>query len=138
MPSGDISNQSAARVIYVFENTLGTLTPAAAKKRAFHLRLRQWKRAARCWQLDGHMIKVILDVQYRTPYNVDLATYLGEDEAEQIEQRLHGVPYGNFYVTTIEEMTRVIANQPNVAAIYDFDSSRRFAYGAKSRTGTEL
>lgn len=138
MQSGDISNQSAARVIYVFENTLGTLTPTAAKKRAFHLRLHQWKRAARCWQIDTHVVKVLIDIQYRTPYNVDLATYLDPEEAEAIEARLTQLPYGNFIVTTVEEMSRVIANQPNIGAIFDFDPSRRFTYGAKSRSENGL
>jgi hypothetical protein len=134
--SGDISDQSSPRLIYVFDHTIGTLTPTAAKKRAFHLRLHQWKRAAHCWEIDPHVVKVIIDIQYRTSYNVDLATYVDPDEAEHIEDRLGGVglPYGNFFVTTIEEMTRVIVNRPNVAAVFDYDPARQFTYGSKSRS----
>jgi hypothetical protein len=138
--SGDIDNRSAARIIYLFEGTIGHLSATGIKKRAFHLRLRQWKRAAACWELDAHVLKVLIDLQYRSPYNVDLATYLDYDEAEAVEERLdrQGVLYGNFIITTPVEMTRVIVNQPNIAAVFDFDPARRFMYGGKGRTGVAL
>lgn len=136
MESGDLDNRPAERIIYVFESTIGTLPGAMAHKRNFHLKARQWKRAAQCWEVDPHIVKVLVDLAWRSPYNVDVATYTNRHEAEEIEERLSvlGVPFGHFYTGSLEEMTRGLVNMPHIAAVYDFDTARRFAYGAKGRT----
>lgn len=136
MERGDIDNHAAARIIYVFEGTIGTLSPAAERKRNLYLKTRRWKKAAHCWTIEPFLQKVLLDHAWRSPYNVDLATYLDLEEAEHVEQRLESLalPFGHFLVTDIEEMARVISNRPDVAAIYDFHPSRVFTYGSKGRS----
>jgi hypothetical protein len=138
--SGDLSADMAARLIVVFDHTIATLPPASERRRRRLLKARQWKRAAACWQVDTHMLKVIIDWQYRTPYNVDVATFTCEEEAEHIEAMLDriGLPYGNFIPTTVEELARVHANMPHIAAIFDAAPNHRFSYGAKSRATAVL
>lgn len=140
MQSGDISNDIASRLIVVFDNTIGTLTPVAEKRRRRFLKVRQYHKAANCWEVDPHMVKVLVDWQYRTPYNVDVATFTHPDEAAFIEERLEGmgVPFGNFLTVTIEELSRVHANMPHVAAIFDATPGHRFTYGGKSRSQAVL
>lgn len=136
MDKGDISNVTAQRVVFLFEGTIGTLTTVAERRRRLYLKAHQWKRAAHCWTIEPFLQKVLLDMAYRSPYNLDIATYLDPAEADHVEDRLEALalPFGHFFITDIEEMTRGIANRPDVAAIYDFDPSRAFTYGAKSRS----
>lgn len=140
MQSGDIGSEIAPRLIVVFEHTIGTLTPGAERKRRLLLKAHQHRRAAACWTIDTHMTKVMVDWAYRTPYNIDVATFTEEDEAERIEQRLvgAGIPFGNFLVVTVEELARVHANMPHIAAIFDADPAHRWTYGSKSRCEARL
>lgn len=140
MQHGDLSDQIASRLIVVFDHTIGTLTPQAAKHRRRYLKIRQWHRAADCWAIDPHLVKVMVDWQYRSPYNIDVATFVDANEAAFIEERLEqiGIPFGHFLNVTVEELSRVHANMPHIAAIFDAAADHRFAYGAKSRSEAVL
>lgn len=140
MQSGDISADIASRLVVVFDRTIGTLSPGAERRRRLMLRAHRWKSAAACWEIDPHMVKVIVDWQYRTPFNIDIATFCEQDEAEHIERRLvgAGIPFGNLLVVSVEELARVHGNMPHIAAIYDADPAHRWTYGAKSRCEARL
>lgn len=136
MQGGDLSNRSAPRLIFIFETTIGVLDIKAQRRRKAFLVARQWKRAAQCWTLDPQIYRVIEDLQWRSNFNVDFATYLDQREAEALEDHLEhsGLGFGNFLVTTVNEMARVYCNYPSTAAIFDGDPERVFTYGGKGRT----
>lgn len=133
MQGGDLSNWSAPRLIFIFETTVGRLDAAAERRRKIYTKARQWKRAAGCWTLDQHAFKVIQDVQWRSTYNVDFATYLDPREAVALQEHLEhsGLGFGNFIITTPQEMARTHANYPSTAAVVDGDPNRVLTYGAK-------
>lgn len=135
MQGGDISNEVAPRIIFIFEDTIGAIAAPDQRRHDRYVRRGRYRRAARMWELSKHAVRVLHDLERRSPYNVDIATYLDPDEAEHIEDRLESIalPFGHFLVTNTEEMARVIVNQPQVAAVFDGNRARQFAYGGKGR-----
>lgn len=136
MENGDISNGVSARLLVVFEGTIATIEDRLTEqKRAFYLKSHRWQRAASCWSVDMLTTKRFWDMTFRLSQTIDIVTYLDEREAEHIQVRLDqlGLPFGNFWATTLEELCREILPNPSVTTILDADPKRVFTYGGKGR-----
>lgn len=135
MEHGDISNEVAPRLVFVFEGLIGYLAENTgdATKRNVLLRARAWKRAAAMWTLDQWTLKIMWDYTSRRRQSIDVVTYVDEREAERIRDRLdaHGYPFANFWATTLDEMLHLHVNNPAVVGVVDGDASRWLTYGSK-------
>lgn len=132
MQDGDISNAVAPRFIIVFEGLIGRFSDGAAERSESYLRrLRQWKRAAECWEIDPQVVAHMWDMILRFDVQVDTATYLPPKYAEHIEKRLEqaNVPSGHFHVTSPEQLTKSLAYMPYVRKVFYRIPERLFVYG---------
>lgn len=136
MQHGDISNEVAPRLVVVFEGLLGLLPDARTRgKEALARKMKRWKAAANTYEINELLAKHIWDTVWRHHYSVDVCTYLGEEMAEAIEERLDAeqLPVGRVFATEPQLLARKIALMPDVAAIFDPSTSHRFTYGSKGR-----
>ena len=140
MEKGDISNMPAVRLVWVFETTLAFLREEDRKKRERALRMHRYEKAAGHWSLDPTAANAFWDYTYRKEFSCDIVTYLHPVEAEAIKQILDdlGYPFGNFFSTTLQEVSRGLTNNPSVAVVFDADPSRAFTYGFKGRQSLVL
>jgi hypothetical protein len=123
-------------MVVVFEGLLGLLPDVKARttEQAYR-RAHRWQRAVNAYEINELMAKHIWDVVWRFHYSVDICTYLGDDMADAITERLdrENLPVGNVFATQPNLLARRIALMPNIAAIYDPDPAHRFTYGSKGR-----
>lgn len=136
MEKGDISNEMAPALVMVFEGLLAT--PPLHKRRVLPFTQRgevKMRRYVEQWELNEPMVHVIMDTVFRRKWAVDILTYMGDDFAAALEDRLDttGIPYRYVLSFTPDRMARELPFRPDIAAIYDPDPSRRFTYGGKSR-----
>lgn len=135
MQNGDISNEVSPRLVLVYEGLLGLLpTPRARAGEALARKTHQWKRAAKAYEINEPLARVIWDTVWRYRYSVDVITYLGEDFADAVEARLddEGLPVGRVWADSPQRLARRLALMPDVAAVYD--NENHLIYGSKGRT----
>lgn len=131
MQGNDLSNESQPCLVVVFEGLLG-IPPEEDRKRAWWQRTRSAKKIVADFRINELLVAQIR----HTPYPVEVATFLGEDFAREIEARLDEVHalVRRVWHTTPEELARVHITHPDVARIYDPDPRRAFAsYGSLGR-----
>lgn len=136
MKKGDIDNTVVPATVIVFEGLLGLLENTKDRAlEASYRKAHQWNRAANRYVLNETMVKMIWDMTWRTQSNIDAVTWMGDDMAEAIADRLtrDNVPVRNVYSFTPTRFAREIAYMPWVSAIFDPDPSHRFLYGGKGR-----
>lgn len=136
MQKGDIDNTVVPTTVVVFENLIGLLPNV--KDRALEQSYRkahQWKRASRKYVMNELMVKVIWDLTWRSSANIDAITYLGDEMAEAIADRLteDNIPVRNVLSYTPQRFAQEIAYLPWVTAVFDPDPAHRFLFGAKGR-----
>jgi hypothetical protein len=139
MERGDISNEVTPRLVVVFEGMLGTLPERRESAfefaaRTFGRRAQQQKRAVSAYEINEPLAHVIWDTVWRHRYSIDVVTYLGEEFAEALTERLdvEGLPIGRVWADEPHKLARRIAHMPDVAAIYD--NENHLMYGSKGRT----
>lgn len=139
MQNGDISNEVSPRLVVVFEGLLGVLPERRESAfefaaRTFGRRASQAKRSVNSYEINEPLARVIWDTIWRYRYSVDVVTYLGEDFAGALEERLdrENLPIGRVWADEPHKLARRIAHMPDVAAIYD--NEHHLMYGSKGRT----
>jgi hypothetical protein len=140
MERGNISNEVSPRLVIAFEGMLGLL-PDKPDSRVVELMRRQFgsksaqvKRAINSYTINEQLAHVIWDTTWRYKYSVDVVTYLGEEFAEALTERLdtEGLPIGRVWADDPKKLARRIAHMPDVAAI--FDNENHLMFGSKGRT----
>lgn len=139
MDKGDISNEVSPRLVVVFEGMLGILPERSGaglltQVRKFRSKQGQAKRAVSDYEINEPLGAVIWDTVWRFRYSVDVVTYLGEDFAEALTERLdfEGLPIGRVWADDPMRLARRIAHMPDLAAIYD--NENHLMFGGKGRT----
>lgn len=134
MQGGDLSNEVAPRLLFVFENTVATLpTKAAAAREKAALRLRRWDTAVAQWEISERAYALLWDVTWRYNYRFDIVTYKPACFAKALRQRLddEGLPVGNVWASSPTLLSKKLAFMPDVRYVYDADGSRLFTYGGR-------
>lgn len=134
MLKGDISNEVVARLVMVFEGLLGLFTdPKAQAKYDRAVKRGKWKEAADAFTINEIVAKHVWDLTWRRGYNLDIVTYLGVDFAEALQSKLEreNLPVSRVYASTPTLFSRELAFRPDIAHVYDGDTSRVFTYGPK-------
>jgi hypothetical protein len=136
MERGDISNEVSPRLVIVWENLLGLLpTKAHEAKVSTYLKFKRYGRAVNVFELNEMLARRIWDVTWRLKFSVDVVTYVNDDFADEVRDRLdrEDLPVGHVWHKTPQVLARELAYMPHVAAIYDPNPSHRFTYGSKGR-----
>jgi hypothetical protein len=133
---GNISNEVVPRLLIVFEGLIGLLpTPAALAKEAAYRKTHRWKRAVNCYEINEVMAKHIWDLTWRKNFSIDVVTFMGSDFAAELRNRLDDerLPLGTVRSSTPGLLSRELAYDPSVFAVYDPDPTHVFTYGGKGR-----
>ena len=136
MYKGDISNEVSPRLVVVFEGLLGVLPNARVRAaESVARKARRWKKAVSLWEINELAGRAIWDVTMRKHQTVDVATYLGEEFAEALAERLddENLPISKVWATEPHLLARELAYRPDLAAIYDPNPAHQFTYGGKGR-----
>lgn len=132
MEGGDISNDIAPRMIFVFEGVIGELPgPMAAAREKAALKAHRWGAAVKCWQISDRADMLLWDVAWRWNYRFSVVTYRPAGFAGALELRLNeeNLPFSTVWATTPETMAKRMAFMPDVSHVFDSDPARLFTYG---------
>lgn len=135
MEHGDIDNRLPPRWLIVFEGVIGH-HPVATDRGAYDLyvKLHQWKRAVRTYQLNGETNKRLWHLTWHQNYKFDVATFLPEKCEDHVRDWLdsYNVPCANVrHYTDPGALGRLLAYMPDVYCVVHGQPSNRFTYGNK-------
>ena len=136
MQKGDISNEVVPRLLIVFEGLLGVLdTPKDRAAELLARKAHRWKSVLAAYTINEMLARHVWDIVWRKNFSVDVVTFLGDDFADLLQERLdkENLPIGRIRSTTSDKLSRELAYDPSVIAVYDPDPSHRFTYGGKTR-----
>jgi hypothetical protein len=134
MQGGDLSNEVSPRLLFVFENTVGTLSGKVDEaKESWYLRSKRWRKAVDLWEISDRAYALLWDVSWRYNYRFDVVTYHQPHFAKALAERFddEGLPVGRVIASTPMKLARQLAFMPDVRYVYDADESRLFTYGGR-------
>lgn len=133
MKHGDLSNQPSPRIVVVFEGAIGILPKENEKKYHKAVNKKHWTEAVGYYELQELMLRKILDLTWRQNFNVQIVTWMGEEAANAIKQVLdeENIPVRGVFSSTPSRLSRDLAYNPDIMAVYDPDPDHRFTYGSK-------
>jgi hypothetical protein len=133
MQKGDISNEVAPRVIFVFEHNIGYLRPSAEVMERTLIKARRWRRAVDLWEIPQHVHTMLWDTAWRWECRFDIVTYKPEKFAGYLLDRLNeeDVPFSNLWAEPKEEFLHRLTFMPSVQYVFHADPADRFSYGSR-------
>lgn len=134
MQGGDISNEVAPRLLFVFEGTLATVPSKTAEaKEKLQCRLKRWAAAAELWEISEQASILLWDVAWRYNFRFDIVTYKPAGFARALKDRLdeEGLPAAKVWHSSPQLLAKKLAFMPDVAYVYDSDPTRLFTYGGR-------
>ncbi len=140
MLKGDLSNKMLPRLVVVFEGAVGVIPDDKRKAYIKFCQKKRWRDAVKCYELNDLMLSKLLDLRWRQDVNVNLVTWLHEDAAMAIEERMddEGIPVGGCFYSTPSKLTRELAYAPDIVAVYDPDPDHIFTFGSKGVVLTDV
>lgn len=131
MLDGDISNAITPRMLFVFEGGLATSGPGRPR---FSTK-KGWRRVADQWEIDEYILAHVWDITLRYDYRCDVATFLGWDFADALDDRfgVENIPCKVRTFDSAEVLGRKLARLPDIACVYDGEPSRVLSYGSKGK-----
>lgn len=137
MQGNDISADVQPCLLVVFEGLLGIPPKQEEGRKTIRKTLRRLRKPdAKALLADYEINHLLLGQIRRTPYPVEVVTFLGPEFAEAIEERLEALHalVRRVWATTPHELAKVHLLFPDVVAVYDPDFRRaHFTYGKLGR-----
>jgi hypothetical protein len=134
MQHGDISNETTARFLLVFEGLVGVLPDKRAEaKFSRAVRFKRWKAAVDQFHCNETCAKVIWDTVWRRNYAVDVVTFLGDEMVEHVEARMEhwDLPVGRVWTEDKYLLARSLNYRPDVIGVYHPTPGDALVYGSK-------
>jgi hypothetical protein len=139
MLRGDISNDYAKRLVFVYEGLVASAPDQRAEARMrLLLRLRRWRAALRCLRTEPRVVSQMWDLTWRWDFRLDVYTYLGGmDHQSQVEKALRerldreNIPVSNVWSLTPAGAAVRMAYAVDLHRVYDADVTRRLLYGGR-------
>lgn len=133
MQHGDISNQSPARLLVVFEGLLGIWAgPAVPMRRLWRWRAKDHVPNPLEFLINPAALDAIRDATVNQGWHVDVLTWQGETFAEQLEEWLPGqMVHAPVVHSTPGDLARALAHRPDIRRIYDPDPNHLLTFGPR-------
>lgn len=134
MQDGDLSNEVAPRLLFVFEGTVATLpSKATATKERLYCRTKRWDRAVGLWEVSDRASALLWDVLWRYHYRFDIVTFRPFGFAQALMRRFdaEGFPVGNVRASSPSSLAQQLAYMPDVRYVYDADPDHVLTYGGR-------
>lgn len=142
MEGGDISNERAQKLVFVFDGLIGRI-PEEDEKTAAKLRRKgKWAQLARVYGIDTKMGAHLWDIIWRSPYSFDIVSFESADEGwyEALESALEraNVPYSRLEVyDSPDEFAQHMVFAPNIVRVYHANPSWAFKFGPRGEVITD-
>lgn len=136
MEHGDIDNQPAQRLVFVWEGLLAHLDLQDLKRHNRLIKRHRYDRALEYWAEDLTMTRLLRDILYRRHLMVDVLTITGIDGfGHALERRLdrEGYPYGRVIISSTAAYARELAYAPEVHTVFHGDQNSPFLFGSRGR-----
>lgn len=134
MQGGDLSNEVAPRLLFVFEGTVGALSSKTDEaKERFYCRTKRWKKAVDMWVVSERAYALLWDVTWRYSFRFDVVTYKPSGFAKALAERLDDevIPVSRVFSSSPNILAKKLAFMPDVRHVYDADEGRLFTYGGR-------
>lgn len=142
MERGDISNQRAPKLVFVFDGLVGVI-PAEDERVAKKLRRRgKWEQLARVYEVDTKMGAHLWDIVWRSPFSFDIVSFESAEEAwyEALERLLEraNVPFSRLEVyDDPNDFAQHMVYAPNILRVYHGRSDWWAKFGDKGQLITD-
>lgn len=142
MERGDISNQRAPKLVFVFDGLVGVI-PAEDERVAKKLRRRgKWEQLARVYEVDTQMGAHLWDIVWRSPFSFDIVSFESAEEAwyEALERLLEraNVPLSRLEVyDDPNDFAQHMVYAPNILRVYHGRSDWWAKFGDKGQLITD-
>lgn len=136
MEKGDISNQPAQRMVFVWEGLLAHLDLVDVKAHNRAMKRGKWDRAAGMWDESVSFRHLLKDILYRRELMVDVLSITGIQQfSDALAVRLvdDGYPFGRLITSTVAEYTAELAYSPEVHSVFHGDTAAPFLFGSRGR-----
>jgi hypothetical protein len=134
MQDGDLSNDVAPRLLFIFEGTVGHLRDGPAElKEKLYIRTRRWKKALDCWEVADRAYALLWDVTWRYSFRFDIVTFRPPGFAKALAELFDevGLPVSHVIATTPVGLAQRLAFMPDVRHVYDAEEARLFTWGGR-------
>lgn len=131
MEKGDLSNEVAPRLVFVFEGVVGRLRDELREKGM--LKLHRWAKAVECWEIPELARSILWDTAWRYSYRFDIVTHRPPGFAKALVPLLEeaDIPYTQVRSWRPEQLARHLIAMPDVQTVYFADPENRFTYGGR-------
>jgi hypothetical protein len=133
MKYGDLSNVVAPRLLIVFEGAVGTVPADQLKLYDKAVAKKTWFAAIGYYELNEPILQRILWLTYAKDFNISLVTWLGEEAASRIEERMsvESIPVRSCFSSTPDQLARMLPYNPDIRCIYDPVPEHILKFGSK-------
>jgi hypothetical protein len=131
---GDLSNQVSPSLLIIFEGAIGVLKEEDREKFLdAALTEANPRKAIDYFYLNDIYLRKINDLVWRKGFNIEVITFMDDDMAKAIADRLddENVIVHDVWATQSNRLARQLAYMPRVACVYDPNPAHRFRYGSK-------
>lgn len=143
MEHGDISNERAQKLVFVFDGLVGRV-PEEDERVAAKLRRRQkWDQLARVYEVDTKMGAHLWDITWRSPFSFDIVSFESAEEAwyEALERLLEraNVPFSRLEVyDDPNDFAQHMVYAPNILRVYHSRPDWWAKFGDKGELLTDV
>lgn len=142
MEGGDISNERAQKIVFVFDGLVGRIPEEDEKTAARLRRKRKWSHLARLYGVDTKMGAHLWDIVWRSPFSFDIVSFESGAEPwyEALESLLEraNLPYSRLEVyDSADEFAQQMAYAPNIMRVYHSNPSWAFKFGNRGEVITD-
>lgn len=142
MERGNLSNERAPKLVFVFDGLVGRI-PEDEEKVAARLRKRgKWDQLARVYEVDTKMGAHLWDITWRSPFSFDIVSF--ETDAEQWYEALErlleraNVPFSRLEVyADPNDFAQHMVYAPNILRVYHSNPSWWAKFGDKGEVITD-
>lgn len=128
---GQLDNKAMPRMVIVFEGAIGILPEDNTKNYNKYASKGQWWRAVDCFEINESMTRKILDLGWRLNYNITIVTWMSEDAAQAVEEKLNFLPIRGCFYSSPSQLAMDLPFNPEIIKVYDPDPAHVFTYGGK-------
>lgn len=143
MEHGDISNERAQKLVFVFDGLVGRVPEEDERVAAKLRRRRKWDQLARVYEVDTKMGAHLWDITWRSPFSFDIVSFESAEEAwyEALERLLEraNVPFSRLEVyDDPNDFAQHMVYAPNILRVYHSRPDWWAKFGDKGELLTDV
>ncbi len=133
MEKGNLSNKVSPSLVVIFEGAIGILKEEDLDAFLKACAEENWAKAVDLFYLHELYLRKLNDLAWRANFNVEICTWMGDEMAFFIRERLdrENVIVASVWSSTPASLARQLAYLPRIACVYDPEPAHVFTFGSK-------